>query len=232
MAEQNKPDLKAMMAKLQEFQLDDLNNIDWENMGSWPLPGKIVFCVLIFVVVLAGGYFGLISEQMNTLTLAQQREETLKKDYENKAFRVANLDAYKAQMAEMEEGFGSLLKQLPRDTEVPGLIDDISAAALSAGLNLNAIDPQKMTRTEFYMELPINIEVSGGFHEMGAFVSSVASLPRIVTLHDFSIDGEGKGGDLKMKIQAKTYQYSGETEPEQVKKPAKGAKPARGGQKK
>ena len=143
MAEPNKPDVKAMMAKLNEFQLDDLNNIDWENMGSWPLPGKIVFCALIFIAVLAGGYFALIADQMSTLTSAEQREVTLKKDYENKAFRVANLDAYKAQLVEMEEGFGSLLKQLPRDTEVPGLIDDISAAALSAGLQLNTIDPQK-----------------------------------------------------------------------------------------
>lgn len=221
MAEPNKPDVKAMMAKLNEFQLDDLNHIDWENMGSWPLPGKIVFCALIFIAVLAGGYFALIADQMSTLTSAEQREVTLKKDYENKAFRVANLDAYKAQLAEMEEGFGSLLKQLPRDTEVPGLIDDISAAALSAGLQLNTIDPQKMTRTEFYMELPINIEVVGGYHEMGAFVSSVASLPRIVTLHDFAIDGAGKENGLKMKILAKTYQYSGD-------EPA----PARGGKKK
>ncbi len=213
MADQNKPDLKAMMAKLQEFQVDDLNNIDWENMGSWPLPGKVVFCVLVFIAVLTGGYFALVSDQMATLNSAEQREVALKKDFESKAFRVANLDAYKAQMVEMEEGFGSLLKQLPRDTEVPGLIDDISAAALSAGLNLNAIDPQAMTRTEFYMELPINIEVAGGYHEMGAFVSSVASLPRIVTLHDFSIDRDGKEGRLKMQIQAKTYQYSGEAAP-------------------
>ena len=115
-------------------------------------------------------------------------------------------------MVEMEESFGSLLKQLPRDTEVPGLIDDISSAALGAGLKLNAIDPQKMTKTEFYNELPIDIEVVGGYHEMGAFVSSVASLPRIVTLHDFSIEKSGNDGALKMKIQAKTYQYSGDEE--------------------
>lgn len=224
MAEQNKPDVKTMMAKLNEFQLDDLNNIDWENMGSWPLPGKIIFCALLFVAVLAGGYFALVADQIEALTAAERREATLKKDFENKAFQVANLDAYKSQLAEMEEGFGSLLKQLPRDTEVPGLIDDISAAALSAGLKLNAIDPQRMTRTEFYMELPINIEVAGGYHEMGAFVSAVASLPRIVTLHDFSIDRDGREGGLKMKIQAKTYQYSGD-EPAPVATPAR----ARGG---
>ncbi len=208
MADLKKIDLKALTEKLNEFQLDDLNNIDWENMGSWPYPGKVFFCVLIFIAVLIGGYLGLIESNLDVLNSAVQREETLKKDFENKAFRVANLTAYKEQMVEMEESFGSLLKQLPRDTEVPGLIDDISSAALGAGLKLNAIDPQKMTKTEFYNELPINIEVVGGYHEMGAFVSSVASLPRIVTLHDFSIEKSGNDGALKMKILAKTYQYS------------------------
>lgn len=224
MAEQNKPDLKAMMAQLQELQLDDLNNIDWENMGGWPVPGKIVFCVLIFIAVLAGGYFGLVSEKITSLSMAEQREVTLKKDFESKAFRVANLDAYKAQMIEMEEGFGTLLKQLPRETEVPGLLEDISSAAMNAGINLSDLSLQKDVRTEFYIEKPINIAATGGYHEMAAFVSAVASLPRIVTLHDFTIDRDGKDGKLKMNIQAKTYQYSGEAAPV-ARAPA-----ARGGQ--
>lgn len=211
MADQNKMDLKSVIEKLNEFQLDDINNIDWENMGGWPVLGKAIFCILLFSVVLIGGYFGLVSDNLQALEAEQKREATLKKDFESKAFRVANLDAYKSQMIEMEDGFGSLLKQLPRDTEVPGLIDDISAAALSSGLKLTAIDPQKMSKTEFYNELPINIEVEGGYHEMGGFVSAVASLPRIVTLHDFSIDAKS-GGQLKMSIQAKTYQYSSDME--------------------
>lgn len=211
MADAKKFDLKALTAKLNEFQLDDLNDIDWQNMGSWPLAGKAIFCLLLFVGVLAGGYFGLVADSLQMLEREQRNEQSLREGFENKAFRVANLDAYKAQMAEMQESFGSLLKQLPRDTEVPGLIDDISAAALSSGLKLSAIDPQKMTKTEFYNELPINIEVEGGYHEMGGFVSAVASLPRIVTLHDFSIE-KATDGRLKMSIQAKTYQYSGDGE--------------------
>lgn len=205
----NKLDIKALMAKANEFQLDDINNIDWENMGSWPVFGKAVFCVILFVLVSVGGYFYVISDEIQTLETAQGKEVSLKKDFESKAFQVSNLDAYKVQLVEMEEAFGSLLKQLPRDTEVPGLIDDISAAALNAGLSLNVMDPQAMVRTEFYSELPIKMEVVGGYHEMGAFVSSVASLPRIVTLHDFSIvrlNNEQK--ELKMTILAKTYQYS------------------------
>lgn len=212
MADNNKTDIKSMFAKLNELQPSDINNIDWNNMGSWPLPGKLFFCTLIFVVFVLGGYFYIIEEDISNLESARSKEETLKRDFENKSFRAANLEAYKSQLAEMEETFGALLKQLPRDTEVPGLIDDISAAALTAGLDLNLMDPQAMRNTEFYKELPINIEVSGGYHEMGSFVSAVASLPRIVTLHDYSISrgGSASKGGLSMKIHAKTYQYNDE----------------------
>ncbi|MCA6126409.1 MULTISPECIES: type 4a pilus biogenesis protein PilO [Thalassolituus] len=201
---------KSFMAKLNEIQLDDINNIDWNNTGSWPLLGKVALSVVLFFAVCAGMYFLMVQEDTLALDREQKKELALKKDFESKAFRVANLAEYKAQMAEMEFSFGSLLKQLPRDTEVPGLIDDISAAALNAGLQLNAIDPQKMQKTEFYNELPIDIEVVGDYHEMGAFVSGVASLPRIVTLHDFSVERKNNSSDLSMKILAKTYQYGGD----------------------
>lgn len=211
MAEKKKLDIKALMEKANEFELDDINNIDWENMGSWPAIGKAIFCILIFALISVGGYFYVVVDEMDALQSAQAKEKTLKKDFEKKAFRVSNFDAYKAQLVEMEETFGSLLKQLPRDTEIPGLLDDISAAALGAGLSLNLINPQKTVQTEFYSELPIRIEVVGGYHEMGAFVSAVASLPRIVTLHDFSIVRlNNSNKDLKMNILAKTYQYSSE----------------------
>ncbi|MDP2505613.1 MULTISPECIES: type 4a pilus biogenesis protein PilO [unclassified Oceanobacter] len=201
-------DFKAWAGKLQELDVNDLNEIDWEDMGSWPTPGKVVFCSLIFVAVLVAGYFLLVKDSGERLQQEASKEVQLKKDIEKKAYRVANLDAYKEQLAEMRDSFGSLLKQLPKDTEVPGLIDDISAAALGAGLKLNAISPQKMVNTEFYNELPIRIEVDGGYHEMGAFVSGVAALPRIVTLHDFAISSAKKDG-LSMTILAKTYQYGG-----------------------
>lgn len=208
MAEKMKFDSKAIMDKLNNIQLDDINNIDWNNMGSWPLPGKIFFCVLLFIAVLVGGYFYFVAEDVTLLETTKAKEVTLKSDYEGKAFQVSNLDQYKAQLVEMEDTFGALLKQLPRDTEVPGLIDDISAAALNAGLNLNVMDPQAIKQTEFYAELPINIEAEGDYHELAAFVSAVSALPRIVTLHDFTIGKGGKSGDLKMRILAKTYQYN------------------------
>lgn len=197
---------KSTLESIQNFQVEDINNIDWENMGSWPLPGKVVFIVLVFSAVIALGYFLLIESNQTRLVQVEQKEEQLKQEFENKAFRGANLEKYKTQLMKMEKSFGSLLKQLPRDTEVPGLLDDISSAALGAGLKLNAINPQGVNQTEFYNELPIEVEVEGGYHEMGSFVSAVASLPRIVTLHDFSIE-KVKDQSLKMTIMAKTYQY-------------------------
>lgn len=206
MAKDNKFDLQPYLDKINEF---DPNDIDWENMGSWPIAGKAVFCTVIALVILIGGYFMMLEPMQQRLSREVRQESQLKKDFENKAFQVANLEDYKSQMLEMEQSFESILKQLPRDTEVPGLIDDISLAALNNGLDLKVISPQKQISTEFYNELPINIEVEGDYHELGAYVSSVASLPRIVTLHDFSISKKGNDGDaLTLKILAKTYRYN------------------------
>lgn len=205
-------DWNALKEKISEIELDDINNIAWDNMGGWPLPGKVFFAVLVFVTLLIAGNIFLITDMRTSLASAIAKEEQLKADFERKAFRGANLDAYKEQMIEMEQSFGSLLKQLPRETEVPGLIDDISSAALGSGLSLNGIDPQAIVSTEFYNELPIEIEVEGGYHEMGSFVSAVASLPRIVTLHDFTISKGSAKGQLTMQILAKTYQYSSDEE--------------------
>jgi type IV pilus assembly protein PilO len=206
MAKDNKFDLQPYLDKINEF---DPNDIDWENMGSWPVVGKAVFCTIIGLAILIGGYFMMLEPMQKKLSREVKQESQLKKDFENKAFQVANLEDYKAQMIEMEQSFESILKQLPRDTEVPGLIDDISLAALNNGLELKVISPQKQISTEFYNELPIQIEVEGDYHELGAYVSSVASLPRIVTLHDFSISSKGNNRDtLSLKILAKTYRYN------------------------
>ena len=206
MAKNNKFDLQPYLDKINEF---DVNDIDWENMGSWPTVGKSIFCTVIALSILVGGYFMMLEPMQVKLSRESKQEQKLKRDFENKAFQVANLDEYRAQMVEMEQSFKSILKQLPRDTEVPGLIDDISLAALSNGLDLKVISPQKQISTEFYNELPIQIEVEGDYHELGAYVSSVASLPRIVTLHDFSITTKGNNSDsLSLKILAKTYRYN------------------------
>lgn len=200
--------MKSGRNLLEQLQSFDINDIDWENIGSWPVLGKSVFCLLIAAGVLAACYYGLVESKISQLDRLERQERDLKSSLEAKAFRVANLDEYRAQLVEMELSFGSLLKQLPRDTEVPGLLDDISSTALNSGLDLKRIDPNAMRSTEFYNELPIDIEVVGDYHELGTFVSGVASLPRIVTLHDFSISKSKNSSDLVMGIQAKTYRYN------------------------
>ncbi len=205
-----KQNLNSLMDDIRNF---DFNDVDWNNMGSWPVIGKVILVLILAGGILALGYFLLISTERDTLARSQANEEKLRKEFENKAFKVANLNEYKTQLEEMQTTFGALLKQLPQDTEIPGLIDDISAAALNSGLNLKTMDPQALKTTEFYKELPINIEVEGDYHQMGAFVSGVAAMPRIVTLHDFSITRSGKGAEkLSMKILAKTYQYNSDKE--------------------
>lgn len=193
------------MRSLREF---DLNNLDFDNVGSWPLPIKLFIWIVLFVAVLVAGYYYHIEDLQLQLAKVEAQEVELKKDFEKKAFQAANLEAYRQQMKEMEESFGALVSQLPSDTEVPGLLEDITNKGLLNGLEISSIDLQKETAREFYVELPIAISASGSYHDLGAFISGMAGLPRIVTLHDFNISS--KGGDanhLSMSIIAKTYRY-------------------------
>ncbi len=212
-------DIQEFTEKMNNF---DINDIDWNNMGSWPLAGRVFFAALVFVSVLVGLYFLDIQalSERNDQVVAQ--EETLKKDFETKAFRVANLAAYKKQLADIEESFGSLLRQLPRDTEVAGLLEDITDSALGANLEIRSIKLDEEIETEFYTELPISIDVIGEYHDFGAFVSAVAGLGRIVTLHDFNVKPveQDNNKKLNLKIVAKTYRYNDEVK-KGVKKKAK-----------
>lgn len=187
----------------------DVNDLDFNNAGSWPGPIKVIVLVLVFALILGAGYWFAIKDQYTALDRAESEESTLKEQYRSKAFKVANLDAYIEQMKEMEESFGALLKQLPADTEVPGLLEDITNTGLGTGLQIDRIGLQPEVSREFYVELPIEIEVRGTYHDLASFVSGVASLPRIVTLHDFSIKPLGEEvDDLVMRISAKTYRYN------------------------
>lgn len=200
----------ALADSLKSLQELDLSELDFQNIGSWPLVVKVITWILAFIVVIVLGYYVVISDKQQSLKQAQQREQTLKRTYEKKAEQAANLDAYRQQMKEIEKSFSVLLGQLPEDTEVPGLLDDISNIGVKNGLRFQTIKLLPEKRKEFYVELPINIVVTGSYHDFGAFVSGVSSLPRIVTLHDFDItrdNQKGGGGPLKMKIMAKTYRY-------------------------
>ena len=191
--------------------IDELNSLDFENVGGWPMPVKIGAAVLVFGFVLGLGYF-LSIKDLNTRHEQLQREEvTLLESFEQKAFRAHNLDQYRQQLVELEASFETL--QLPKDTEVPGLLEDITHTGLGSGLEFETIALKDEIEKEFYAELPIDIQVSGDYHGFGAFVSGVAALPRIVTLHDFKIvpvkEEAGSRGMLDMSITAKTYRYAG-----------------------
>lgn len=193
------------MRSLREF---DVNSLDFDNVGSWPVPVKLFIWSVLLMAVLAAGYYYHIEDLQIQLAKVEKEEVELKKDFEKKAFQAANLEAYRQQMVEMEESFGALVSQLPSDTEVPGLLEDITNKGLLNGLEIASIDLQKETAREFYVELPIAINASGSYHDLGAFISGMAGLPRIVTLHDFTISAKGNDANhLRMNIVAKTYRY-------------------------
>lgn len=196
------------LRSLREF---DIGQLDFDNVGSWPIAIKVLIWTALVIAVLVGGYYWRIEGLQKTLADAEAKEVTLKKDFEKKAFQAANLEAYRQQMAEMEESFGALVSQLPSDTEVPGLLEDITNKGLLNGLTIESIVLQKEKAQEFYVELPISISAKGSYHDLGAFISGMAGLPRIVTLHDFQIKAEkDKPNSLDMKIIAKTYRYKDE----------------------
>lgn len=185
----------------------DLNDLDFENIGSWPKPIKIISWVLAAITVMAGTYFLLVDSKITELKQVQQQERDLRTMYRIKYSAAANLELYQQQMKDMEKLFSSLLKRLPASHETPGLLDDITYVGTTSGLTFLGIKWMPEVTKEFYTELPITIEVIGKYHEFGEFVSKVAELPRIVTLHDFKIEQLGNG-DLNLNIVAKTYRYN------------------------
>ena len=189
------------------FRGFDINNLDFNTAGSWPVGIKAIFFLIILVAGVAGGYHFYIQDLLTAHDQVVKKEPELKNQYKIKAFQVANLEALKQQMADVEERFSELLKQLPTDTEVPGLLEDITDIGQNSGLSFDVISLAPEKKVKFYIELPINIQVKGSYHQFGEFVSGVASLPRIVTLHDFSISPVSQDGDLSMNISARTYRY-------------------------
>jgi len=192
------------LEQLKEF---DVNNIDWQKMGVWPWPAKVFLCALLAAVIFGGIYYFKVSDMKLTLQSVVSKEATLRETYKAKSFEAANLDAYRAQMVEMNNTFESLLSRLPTDTEVPGLLEDIDRQGAESGLAINEIKLETEKAAEYYIELPISINVEGGYHDLGSFVSGVAGMPRIVTLHDYTIKFKKDSPILSMQIAAKTYRY-------------------------
>ena len=188
------------------MNLSDLNELDINNIAGWPLPARIFVVAVVFVGVLGLGYWLDIKDQRINLEKVEAKETELRQTFEAKAKKAANLAAYEQQLEEMKEFFGAMLRQLPNNTEVAELLVDISQTGLASGLEFELFKPQAEVPKEFYAELPISIRVKGGYHEFGNFISGVAALPRIVTVHDVNVK-PNKDGELTMDLLAKTYRY-------------------------
>ncbi len=198
------------------MNLDELNELDFSNVGVWPWPVKIVLILLVCLLLAVGFYYFNTQDQLLQLERAEKEEIALKKDFERLQAKAANLDKYKQQLEEMKQSFGAMLRQLPNKTEVAELLVDVSQTGLAAGLEFELFKPTGEVPKEFYAELPIRLKVHGGFHEFGEFISGLAALPRIVTIHDVKIYPAGKQGKsrkqpggtkLILEATAKTYRY-------------------------
>jgi type IV pilus assembly protein PilO len=190
--------------------VDELQNLDANDVGRWPLPFRVGVIVIVFVLVVALGiYFFIVKDKAPLLERAQNEEQELRLTFENKQRKAANYDAYKAQLEQIEQSFGTMLRQLPGETEIPSLIVDISQTGLAAGLQEKLFVPQAEIPKDFYAEKPIKIRLTGGYHEIGNFVSGIAALPRIVTLHNINITRESNEefNNLSMEVTAQTYRY-------------------------
>lgn len=206
--------------------LDDLKTLNINDFSSWPLPIKIAGIGVVCLVLLGAGFWFFIQGELEQYENQQREEEQLRGTYLNKKALAINLPAYKQQMEEMEQTFGSMLRQLPNSTEVPDLLVDITQAGLGRGLEFVTFKPEVEQRKDFYAEFPINLQVTGTYHELAMFISDVAALPRIVTFGDIAISsGTVRGNRLSMTAQARTYRYldesSSKAAPKQPRKAAK-----------
>ncbi len=190
--------------------LEELQTLDVNDVGRWPFVFRAAVIAIVFVAVLGlGVYWFIVKDKAPQLSRVQEEEQQLRLTFENKQRKAANYDAYKTQLAQIEQSFGTMLRQLPGQTEIPSLIVDISQTGLAAGLQEKLFVPQPEIPRDFYAEKPIQIRLEGGFHELGNFVSGIAALPRIVTLHDINITRVDSNtyDNLSMEVTAKTYRY-------------------------
>jgi type IV pilus assembly protein PilO len=192
----------------------NLNELTLDNIGQWPLPIKIGVIVGINILIVALGYWLIIKANFEQYASLQAKETTLKSDFENKQHQASNLQAYRNQLQIMNERFGAMLKQLPAKNEMPGLLEEISKTGVASGLKFELFAPQPEVQHDFYIELPIKITVEGSYMQLATFMSRVAQMNRIVTLHEFSIQGLSSKDNktisedvLVMNITAKIYRY-------------------------
>ncbi|MCB1925229.1 MAG: type 4a pilus biogenesis protein PilO [Gammaproteobacteria bacterium] len=190
------------------MNMQELNELDFSNIGDWPAIVKALLVLILCAGVGVAWYFLDIEDQYLALSRVENVEKDLRVDFEAKQAKAANLDAYRAQLAEMQESFGAMLRQLPNRTEVADLLVDVSQTGLAAGLEFELFQPQGEVPKDFYAELPIKIRVVGKYHEFGEFVSGLAALPRIVTIHDVEVRPQSTNSQtLVLEATARTYRY-------------------------
>ena len=224
---------KKKMTVDQFFQ--QFNTLDMNNYGSWPLSVKITCWIFIFLAVLALGYFVVIKSQLEAIANAQAKEQSLLNEFKEKDSKLRNLQQYQTQLQEMEANFNQQLEQLPKETEIPSLVEDINLTGVNSGLKFKNIRLENEVKQEFFIEQPISIEATGDYHAFGAFAAGIAALPRIVTLHDFTVEAKQdteKKSDIPVinyTVKAKTYRYVGADEQADAN-PSTSTPPAQGGQ--
>lgn len=206
-----KPKKKMTVEKF--FQ--QFNTLDPNNYGSWPLSVKITCWIFIVFLICAVGYFLVIKPKLDAISSAHAQEQNLLNEFREKDSKLRNLQQYQAQLQEMEANFNQQLEQLPKETEIPGLVEDINVTGVNSGLKFKNIRLEPEVKQEFFIEQPISIEATGDYHAFGSFVSGIAALPRIVTLHDFDItssiskDNKSEIPQVTYVAKAKTYRYVG-----------------------
>lgn len=209
------------------MKLDDFNNIDLKNIGSLPMPVKLVLLAIMALLLIAAGYFVLWQDEIDAYDQAQAKETELRQTFLTKKSQAVKIDAYRQQMADIEKTFGALLKQLPDKSQMDGLLTDINQAGLGRGLEFELFKPGQESVADFYAEMPIQIKIRGNYHDIGAFATDISKLSRIVTLNDLSIapvNKDVKDSVLSMEAIAKTYRYLDSSELASKKATQKGAK--------
>jgi type IV pilus assembly protein PilO len=192
------------------MKLDDFNNIDFKNVGSMPMPVKLVLLGFLFLILVGLGYWFLWSPAIDEFDQAKAKEQELRQVFLDKKAQAVKVAAYKQQMIDIEKTFGALLKQLPDKSQMDGLLTDINQAGLGRGLEFDLFKPGQETVAEFYAEMPIQIKIKGNYHDIGAFATDISKLSRIVTLNDLTIapmNKDTKDSILTMDAVAKTYRY-------------------------
>jgi type IV pilus assembly protein PilO len=214
----SKTDVSVVAPKKKPYTMQDFvnsfNSLDPQNMGNWPIPVKITTLIFVLLLTLFVAYLLLISPVLDTIKGSRAQEVTLLQEFKEKDSKLRNLELYQKQIEQMEETFGQLLRQLPKEHEIPSLIEDINYTGVSSGLTFKDIKVEKEVSQEFFIELPITIISKGDYHSFGAFISGLAALPRIVTVHDFEVkpltpsENKSEIPILTIQLQARTYRYA------------------------